>query len=217
MTWLEVLRTHGLEILRTHSLEVLGQSFVLGLGIAMPVGPIGVLVIRRSLSEGRTVGIASGLGAASADGVYGLVATLGLGLISSLLVGVQFYTRLIGGVFLLYLAWTIYCAKPSQRSARGSGSSIWGAYFSTLALTLSNPATILFFFGVVAGLGVRGSAWAIVPGFFLGSASWWVTLSLVASAFGSRLDARALRIVNIISSLVILGFALYALAGLLSK
>ena len=195
-------------------LEVLAQSFVLGLGIAMPVGPIGVLVIRRSLSEGRSIGIASGLGAASADGIYGLVATLGLSLVSSLLTGVQFYTRLIGGVFLLYLAMAIYRAKPSDQAARGNGSSLWGAYFSTLALTLSNPATILFFFGVVAGLGVRGSAWAIVPGFFLGSASWWITLSLVASAFGSRLTPANLRVVNLTSSLVILGFALYALAGL---
>ena len=195
-------------------LEVLAQSFVLGLGIAMPVGPIGVLVIRRSLSEGRSIGIASGLGAASADGIYGLVATLGLSLVSSLLTGVQLYTRLIGGAFLLYLAWTIYRAKPTHQAAPARGSSLWGAYFSTLALTLSNPATILFFFGVVAGLGVRGSAWAIVPGFFLGSASWWITLSLLASAFGSRLNAKALRVVNLTSSLVILGFALYALAGL---
>ena len=198
-------------------LEVLAQSFVLGLGIAMPVGPIGVLVIRRSLSDGRNIGIASGLGAASADGIYGLIATLGLGLVSSLLAGVQFYTRLIGGVFLLYLAMTIYRARPSEKAALARGSNLWGAYFSTLALTLSNPATILFFFGVVAGLGVRGSAWAIVPGFFLGSASWWITLSLVASAFGSRLDAKALRIVNLTSSLVILGFALYALLGLVIK
>lgn len=198
-------------------LEVLAQSFVLGLGIAMPVGPIGVLVIRRSLSEGRSIGIASGLGAASADGIYGLIATLGLGLVSSLLANVQFYTRLIGGAFLLYLAWTIYRAKPSQQAAKVSGLSWWGAYLSTLALTLSNPATILFFFGVVAGLGVRGSAWAIVPGFFLGSASWWISLSVVASAFGTRLTPAHLRVVNIASSLVILGFALYALLGLVIR
>ena len=198
-------------------LEVLAQSFVLGLGIAMPVGPIGVLVIRRSLSEGRSIGIASGLGAASADGIYGLIATLGLGLVSSLLAGVQFYTRLIGGAFLLYLAWTIYRAEPSRQAAKVSGSSLWGAYLSTLALTLSNPATILFFFGVVAGLGVRGSAWAIVPGFFLGSASWWISLSVVASAFGTRLTPAHLRVVNIASSLVILGFALYALLGLVIR
>lgn len=195
-------------------LEVLGQSFVLGLGIAMPVGPIGVLVIRRSLTQGRNIGMASGLGAASADGLYGLVATLGLGLVSSLLIGVQFYTRLIGGVFLLYLAWTIYRAKPSEHAVQARGSSIWVAYFSTLALTLSNPATILFFFGVVAGLGVRGSAWAIVPGFFLGSALWWIGLSIVASAFGNRLTPANLRVVNLTSSLVILGFALSALLGL---
>lgn len=198
-------------------LEALAQSFVLGLGIAMPVGPIGVLVIRRSLSEGRSIGIASGLGAASADGIYGLIATLGLGLVSSLLANVQFYTRLIGGAFLLYLAWTIYRAKPSRQAAKVSGSSWWGAYLSTLALTLSNPATILFFFGVVAGLGVRGSAWAIVPGFFLGSASWWISLSVVASAFGTRLTPAHLRVVNIASSLVILGFALYALLGLVIR
>ena len=121
---------------------------------------------------------------------------------------------LFGGVFLLYLAWTIYRARPADQAAPVRSSSLTGAFLSTLLLTLSNPATILFFFGVVAGLGVRGSAWAIVPGFFLGSASWWIALSLAASAFGSRLNAKALRGVNLASSLVILAFALYALAGL---
>lgn len=199
------------------ALEVLGQSLLLGLGIAMPVGPIGVLVIRRSLTEGRSYGIASGLGAATADGIYGLIATLGLSLIASLLTGIQFYTRLIGGVFLLYLAWKIYSTPPvvSTKTTQMSGSSLALAYISTLFLTFSNPATILFFFGVVSSLKIGQYGWAVVLGFFVGSASWWVALSIVASLLGSRLDSRALRLVNIFSSLVIAGFAIYAFVGLL--
>jgi threonine/homoserine/homoserine lactone efflux protein len=197
------------------ALEVFGQSFVLGLGIAMPVGPIGVLVIRRSLAEGRNHGIASGLGAATADGMYGLIATLGLSLIASLLEGIQFYTRLIGGIFLLYLAWQIYHSKPSEKAANTkSTSSLIGAYISTLFLTFSNPATILFFFGVVSSLKIAGHGWAVVLGFSLGSAMWWIALSTAASSLGSRMNTKALRVVNIISSIVIAGFAVFALTGL---
>ena len=195
--------------------EVLTQSFVLGLGIAMPVGPIGVLVIRRSLTEGRKFGIASGLGAATADGLYGLIATLGLSLIAGLLTGIQFYTRLIGGVFLLYLAWQIYNSKPAEKAATAkNSSSLIGAYISTLLLTFSNPATILFFFGVVSSLKISGHGWAVVLGFFLGSALWWVALSTVASSLGSRMNSQTLHMVNVVSSLVIAGFAIYAFIGL---
>lgn len=198
------------------ALEVFGQSFILGLGIAMPVGPIGVLVIRRSLTEGRNIGIVSGLGAATADGLYGLIATLGLGLIASFLGGIQFWTRLVGGVFLLYLAWQIYSSKPATKAAQTkSATGLLGAYFSTLLLTFSNPATILFFFGVVSSLQIQGAGWAVVLGFFLGSAAWWITLSTVSSILGERLNQKALRVVNIVSSIVILGFAVYALLGLL--
>jgi threonine/homoserine/homoserine lactone efflux protein len=197
------------------ALEVLTQSFILGLGIAMPVGPIGVLVIRRSLTEGRKYGIASGLGAATADGLYGLIATLGLSLIASLLTGIQFYTRLIGGMFLLYLAWQIYNSKPAEQAANAkSTSSLIGAYISTLLLTFSNPATILFFFGVVSSLKISGHGWAVVLGFSLGSALWWVALSTVASSLGSRMNTKALKVVNITSSIVIAGFAIYAFIGL---
>ncbi len=200
-----------------NTLEVLAQSFLLGLGIAMPVRPIGVLIIRRSLTEGRNFGIASGLGAATADGLYGLIATLGLSVIASLLTGIQFYTRLIGGIFLLYLAWQIYNSKPSEKAANAKQtSSLIGAYISTLLLTFSNPATILFFFGVVSSLKISGQDWIVVVlGFFLGSAMWWIALSTVASSLGSRMNSQALRVVNIISSMVIAGFAVYAFIGLL--
>jgi threonine/homoserine/homoserine lactone efflux protein len=198
------------------ALEVFGQSFVLGLSIAMPVGPIGVLVIRRSLTQGRWFGMASGLGAATADGLYGLIATLGLSFIANFLTGIQFWTRLVGGVFLLYLAWQIYTTAPSEKPAQTKSSAgLLGAYASTLLLTFSNPATILFFFGVVSSLSIRGEGWAVVLGFFLGSALWWIALSTTASAMGSRLDTKKLRLVNLVSSLVILGFAVYALVGLI--
>ena len=137
------------------------QGVLLGFSIAAPVGPIGVLCIRRTLAEGRLTGFVSGLGAATADAIYGLVAGFGLTFVSSLLVGGQFWMRLVGGAFLCYLGARTFLAKPAQRTASATGSGLLGAYASTLVLTLTNPMTIFSFAAVFAGLGVGpgGEEW----------------------------------------------------------
>lgn len=196
-------------------------GIVIGFSIAAPVGPIGVLCIRRTLTEGRAAGLVSGLGAATADAIYGCIAGFGLTFISSLLIGQQMWIRLIGGLFLCYLGVKTLLAKPSEQPASVESKGLAGAYGSTFFLTLTNPMTILSFTAVFAGLGVGsasgdyGSAAILVLGVFIGSSLWWLFLNGMAGAFRARFDTRALRWVNGISGVIITVFGLAALLSLL--
>jgi threonine/homoserine/homoserine lactone efflux protein len=195
------------------------RGIVIGFSIAAPVGPIGVLCIRRTLAEGRVVGLATGLGAATADALYGCMAAFGLTALTNRLIGAGLWIRLIGGAFLLYLGIRTLLAKPGERAAAASGSGLAGAYLSTFVLTLTNPMTILSFLAVFAALGLGSThpeplaAVSLVVGVFAGSALWWLGLSAVVSMLRSKFDARALRWVNIGSGLVIVAFAIAALVG----
>jgi threonine/homoserine/homoserine lactone efflux protein len=135
-------------------LELLAKGLVIGLSIAAPVGPIGVLCIRRTLAEGMPSGFFSGLGAATADAFYGAVAGFGLTVVSGLLVSQQMWTRLLGGLFLVFLGVKTFLSEPSERAASASGKGLLAAYLSTLFLTLTNPMTILSFTVIFAGLGL---------------------------------------------------------------
>ena len=197
------------------------RGILIGLAIAAPVGPIGVLCIRRTLAEGRMAGLVSGLGAATADAFYGAVAGFGLTFISTFLVSQQFWLRLIGGLFLLYLGVRTFLSVPSQSSAEGNGRGLAGMYLSTVALTLTNPLTILSFAVVFAGLGLgTGSAdyvaaGLLVLGVFCGSGLWWLLLSGGVSLLRGRFSYRGLWWVNRISGILILTFGIVALIGML--
>jgi len=201
-------------------LSILVRGIVIGFSIAAPVGPIGVLCIRRTLAEGRAAGLVSGLGAATADAAYGCVAGFGLTFVSGVLMGGEFWFRLIGGAFLVYLGIRTLLARPADEAAAASGSGLAGAYASTFFLTLTNPMTILSFMAVFASLGVAsaggdyGSAAILVLSVFIGSALWWFGLSGLVSLFRSRIDARALQWVNRASGAIIAGFGLWALVQL---
>jgi threonine/homoserine/homoserine lactone efflux protein len=202
-------------------LGFLFRGLAIGLSIAAPVGPIGVLCIRRTLAEGRASGLVSGLGAATADGIYGCVAGFGLTFVSSVLIGQQAWIRLIGGAFLCYLGVRTLLARPAGQAAPARGGGLAGAYASTFFLTLTNPMTILSFAAIFAGLGLAtgggsyGSAGILVLGVFLGSALWWLILSGGVSVLRTRFGPRAMQWVNRISGLVITGFGLFALLSLL--
>ena len=152
------------------------RGLIIGFSIAAPVGPIGVLCIRRTLAAGRASGLVSGLGAATADAIYGCIAGFGLTFISSILISQQVWLRLIGGVFLCYLGLKTFLARPAQQAALAGGNGLVGAYASTFFLTLTNPMTILSFAAIFAGLGVTSasgnyvSAGVLVLGVFIGSA-----------------------------------------------
>ncbi|MDR7419579.1 MAG: LysE family transporter [Armatimonadota bacterium] len=205
------------------SLGFLVRGLVIGLSIAAPVGPIGVLCIRRSLAQGRAAGFVSGLGAATADAVYGAVAGLGLTFLSWFLVSQQTWLRLAGGAFLLCLGARTFLTHPSGQAAGADGRGLLGAYASTFFLTLTNPMTILSFAAIFAGLGLAratdrcGSTAALVTGVFLGSAAWWLILSGAAAAFRGSFTPGGLRWVNRVSGVVITLFGFAAIASLFGQ
>lgn len=200
-------------------LDLLVRGFIIGLSIAVPVGPIGVLCIRRTLAEGRLRGLVTGLGAATGDASYGGVAAFGLYVVSSFLIGQQTWLRLIGGAFLIYLGAQTFRSRPPEKAAEAKGGGLLTNYFSTLLLTVTNPLTILMFTAVFAGFGVAmtgfDQASIVTLGVFLGSASWWVVLTLVVGLLRGRFDARWMRIVNMGSGLIITGFGCLSFVYLL--
>lgn len=199
------------------------KGIAIGFAIAAPVGPIGVLCIRRTLADGRLTGFVSGLGAASADAVFGSLAAFGLTLVSEFLVRQQGFFRLIGGFFLLYLGVRIATSRPADRPASVRGEGLLGAYASTFFLTLTNPMSILAFAAIFAGLGASGAngspfgAATMVAGVFLGSASWWLILSAGVGLFRSRLGPPQLLWVNRLAGGVVTAFGALALASLLRR
>lgn len=193
------------------------RGVVIGFTIAAPVGPIGVLCIRRTLANGRLAGLASGLGAATADLFYGAVAAFGITAVTSILTSYQFIFQVVGGLFLCYLGVRIYLAQPSTEAAAAKGRGVAAMYGSTLFLTLTNPATILLYTAILASLGanVTGGSYAnallLIAGVFLGSAGWWLILVTGVSLFRARLTPQGMRWVNRLSGVVILAIGLLAL------
>ena len=196
------------------------RRLIIGFSIAAPVGPIGVLCIRRTLAEGRVHGLVSGLGAATADAIYGFVAGFGLSFISSFLVRQHVLFRIIGGGFLCFLGVRSFLSKPAEHAASTKGNGLVGSYASTFFLTITNPVTIFSFAAIFAGLGVGGasgsyvSAAVLVLGVFIGSALWWFILSSSVSVFRTKFSPHRLQWVNRISGIIITGFGLIALLSL---
>ena len=198
-------------------LTLLCRGLLIGLSIAAPVGPIGVLCIRKTLAQGRSSGLACGLGAAAADGVYGAIAGFGLTAVSNFLIGQLSLLRLVGGCILLWLGSQTFLAKPATEPAGQPTANLAGGFASTFLLTLTNPMTILSFVAVFAGLGLGtenpsyAAAGLLVLGVFLGSALWWILLSSVVGLIRERCQVSSLDWINRISGIIIVGFGLLAL------
>ena len=189
------------------------KGLIIGFSIAAPVGAIGVLCIKRTLTQGQLAGFVSGIGAATADSLYGCIAGFGLTFVSRFLTAQQFWLQVIGGVFLCYLGVKTFLDKPVKESILVNKSSLLNAYFSTFCLTLINPSTILSFAAIFAGLGLTnttyGSEALLIAGVFLGSAAWWLILSSSVSLL--RLKSHQLTLLNRASGIILITFGLLAL------
>jgi len=196
------------------------KGLIIGFSIAAPVGPIGLLCIQRTLAKGMPFGFISGLGAATADAVYGCIAGLGLTFISSFLISQQALLSVIGGLFLIYLGYKTYFSEPGEKAALTKEKGMISFYISTFLLTLTNPVTILSFIAIFAGLGlanVHGNytyAMVLVSGVFSGSLLWWLILSSVTSFIRKKFNFQSLKVINKISGIIIMGFGLFAVTSL---
>jgi threonine/homoserine/homoserine lactone efflux protein len=184
------------------------RGLAIGFALAAPLGPVGVLCIRRALAVGRAAAFVAGLGAALADTIFGAMAGLGLTFISSFLLSHQLVIRLIGGSFLILLGVRGWRDATPDEAPQFNGG-LMKDFVATFLLTLSNPATILAAFGVFAALGAidldsPSAASLLILGVFFGSTLWWLILAAAAGALRSRCTPQRLRLLNRLASLLLL-------------
>lgn len=197
------------------------EAWMIGIAIAAPVGPIGMLCIRKTLEIGIVGAIAVGLGAALADSAYGLVAALGLTAVSHFLLAKAVYIKLVGGVFLLYLAYKELKVIPSSAGvAVGKNKNMGKLTAEVFFLTLTNPATILSFIGIFASIGGGATSttemFLLVLGIFLGSMTWWLFLGTLIVKIKHKLPESWIHRIRYLSAIILGGFGLWAvLSGLL--
>jgi threonine/homoserine/homoserine lactone efflux protein len=197
------------------------RSVLIGISIAAPLGPIGVLCVRRTLAQGVAFGLATGVGAASADALYAALAGSGLAFVSAFLVGKQLWIHLAGGLFLCYLGIRTTLSVPANDAPEVSRKGLAGAYATTFILTLTNPVTMISFAGIFAGLGFfavgnrLASVSSMVLGVFIGSCLWWLFLSLAISLFRHRVGTREMLWVNRISGGIIIAFGIFVIADII--
>ncbi|MDR7269454.1 threonine/homoserine/homoserine lactone efflux protein [Pelomonas saccharophila] len=202
------------------TLPIFLKSTLIGLSIAAPVGPIGLLCIQRTLDHGTRVGLATGLGAAVADALYGAIGAFGVTAVITLLTDARSVLALGGALFLLWLAWQAWHqAEARQAAAVQGGVKGWQAFGGTFLLTMSNPATILSFIAVfsslAAGMANVSPTW-MIAGVFIGSAAWWLVLVGMVGRLRERLRSAHLRWIRRGSALLLAGFAAYQLTTLVA-
>jgi threonine/homoserine/homoserine lactone efflux protein len=193
-------------------LDLLLRGVLAGLAIAVPVGPVNVLCISRTITNGRLAGIISGLGAATADTFYGGIAGFSITLIINFLVREKFWIRLVGGALLIAIGLVYWFKRPKSLKEEQEEES-HSAYVTTLLLTLTNPTTVLSFLAVMAGLRLgEPRPWTltlfVVLGIFCGSMIWWIVLALISGHFRRRFNDRAVVWMNRIAALAIGGFGI---------
>jgi threonine/homoserine/homoserine lactone efflux protein len=201
------------------------KGIAVGIVIALPVGPVGVLCVRRTLFEGPSYGFISGLGAATADTLFGIIAGFGLTIVRDFMLRFQNWFGAAGGVFLIYVGVRALLRRGDETPEPVEGEALFAAYASTFALTITNPITILAFAAIFAKVGVSAEGGyldtgALVAGVFCGSLLWWLGLSFGLTAL--RRVVRTVRLVWLnrisgailtLSGLGLLGAALLALSG----
>ncbi|HEV8073396.1 MAG TPA: LysE family transporter [Opitutaceae bacterium] len=205
-------------------MEHIVKGFAIGFAVAAPVGPVGLLCIRRSILDGRLAGFVTGLGAATGDAIFGLIAAIGLTSVTVFLNGHARGFQLIGGLCLLAIGTTTIRSHPPERTRQPvHAPNLTAAYVSTVFLTLANPITIAGFIAIFTGFGVglttAGLAqisW-LVAGVFLGSAAWWLLLSGFAAWLGKKIPDGGLHAINIGTGLAIALIGAWELATFVLK
>lgn len=196
------------------------KSILVGFCMSAPVGPIAVLCIRRTLVFGRASGLVAGLGAATADSLYAMLAGLGMTLVANLLLEYHGVLRGLGGVALVAMGVTTWRSPVGCTRLPGASRGFWSTYVSTLLLTLANPLTIFLFAAVFAGVGMdRFSlsyhmAGLLVGGVFLGAVLWWFLLSAFIDYLRDKVNRHVLEILNRISGALIVLFGLAAICSI---
>ena len=186
------------------------KGIVVGVVIAVPVGPVGVLCVHRSILEGKLAGFVSGLGAATADAIFGIIAAFGLTFVADWLMSYEQWLRGAGGCYLLYIGGRAFAAEPpTELESEDNPETLLRDFASTFVLAVINPITILAFLGIFSVLGLSGAdatfarAAMMVLGVWLGSLLWWLTLTFGLGSLFRSFEARHLKWINHASGIIL--------------
>nr|WP_319392523.1 LysE family transporter [uncultured Desulfobacter sp.] len=205
-------------------IKYLFKGIVIGVSIAVPVGPIGLLCVKRSLSHGFRAGLVTGLGAATADAFYGFVAGFSLTFITDFLLDKKPWLHILGGLFLCVFG--LQTLKKRALEVQYSSAPFSGylrAYVATLLLTLTNPMTVMAFMGIFTGLGIGlkhngyAASATLVIGVFAGSALWWTALAAVTETAGKRLNRGFTEKINIVTGTILILFGMWTLGCVVTR
>jgi threonine/homoserine/homoserine lactone efflux protein len=217
------------EAARMKLIILLISGAIIGLIVAVPIGPVNLLCIRRTLALGSLNGFMSGLGAAAGDGCFAVVTAFGFTAVVQLINGFAGTLELVGGVLLLIFGVSTYFSDPLHgrgveraTSRQADAPSLLRAFASTFALTITNPATLFGFAALMAGLGgISGGkasfrdASLVVAGVVAGSSLWWFTLATVVGLFHARIDAAVMKVINHASGIIVALFGVGVLGHLI--
>jgi threonine/homoserine/homoserine lactone efflux protein len=203
-------------------------GFFIGLIAAIPVGPVNLLVVRRSLAYDPLHGFMSGLGAVLADAVYASITAFGFTAIAQLIEGHSTTLQIVGGLMLFFFGARMYIAPPELRidedGKEGKTLPLVRAMMSTFALAVTNPATMLAFTAMFAGVaGLVGQSASfygaafLVAGVVAGSTFWWFTLTTITGLFHRHIDERVMTIINKVSGVIITAFGVAVFAHLVLR
>ncbi|MCF6366416.1 MAG: LysE family translocator [Bacteroidales bacterium] len=191
------------------------KGVAIGILVSIPVGPVAVLAIQRSLNKGFKSGFITGIGAASADIVYAVIAGFSITFISDFLIENQTYIRIIGGLFLILIGYRIFISNPAKqiRKLRTKGNNYYKDFFTSFLVTVSNPLTILAFGAIFASFNMVDkesgtfSVFILIITVFSGAAFWWIALTAITTIFKNKIRLRNLLWINRITGVLIVLFA----------
>jgi threonine/homoserine/homoserine lactone efflux protein len=193
-------------------LSIFIQGIIIGLTLAVPIGPISLLCIQRTIADGRVHGIVSGLGVSTADSFYAAITVLGLTVISSMIIAHQYIFRSIAGIILILIGIRVFMLVPAGVSEKSEHETYFKDYLSMVAIAIANPMTLVFFLVILPGFGVIIQESAFLPaaefvaGVFFGSVVWWIILCSSVGSVRSRISVRSLGMINRISGVLIACF-----------
>jgi len=195
------------------------KGIFIGLSASIPLGPVGLICIQKTLNSRRSNGIASGIGAALADTFFAVVAAFGISAVHNFIETQQLYLRLAGGLILLLLGLKFFLTNPAIqiRKQRNKNNNLWADFVSVFLLTLSNPLTVFVFGAVFAGFGIilKENTWyniiMLISGVFCGAVLWWITLVNIINIFRNKFRLRRLWWMNKIMGVIIITFGVFAL------
>ena len=203
-------------------LQLLIKGIIVGLVVSTPIGPMGVLCVQRTLNKGKSSGFSSGMGIATADAIFALIAGLGISFIIHFLSEQQLIIKIIGGLVIAFIGLRIFIANPVKqlKKHRREGKNLFEDFISILFMALSNPLTVFLYIAIFAGLNLHdvaagySSALLVVAGVFVGASISWFAISTVVNYFRAKIRLRKLMWINRIAGITIILFGVFAICSL---